>query len=274
MPFTSLGEVRRLLARSGPCEVVLRLLGSMPVLLAGGSAPALAGPPYTADDPGTLAHRGLFLYAAYTGNWQDGTAWETFPQLVHAYGLWPNLELSAGISGFTFHVPAAVPFAPLTDPVLAAKWRFQEGSRTAPALAVGYQATFVTVDAGFGSGFVTHSLWLTGSRSIGRGLLWGNLGVNLHPQPALAGSAYYGLAYDYPVRGRLRFGAQLYGNAAASRSGVPAELAWGAGATYNLFRDTDLLLQAGRSLRGTHDLNLYAGVLTRLNRRTTAGNSR
>jgi hypothetical protein len=265
MPFISPGHARALYARSGSDATTLRQPGWILGLL-GASVPALAGPPYTVDDPGTLDHRGLFLYAAYIGSWLRGGISDTFPNLTLAYGLKPNLEISGGVSGFTSNVPASVPLAPLADPALAVKWRFREEERRSPALAVGYQVTLVTVDAGIGSGFVIHSVWLTGSLTIGRGQFWGNVGVNLYPRPALAGSVYSGLAYDAPVCRRLRLGAQLYGATALSRAGVPAELAWGAGATYSLFRNTELLLQAGRSLRGTHHLNLYAGVLTRLNR--------
>jgi len=241
------------------------ICGGLILALCAGT-PAQAGPPYTVDDPGTLDHRGLFLYTSYIGSWQNGTVSDVLPQLVLGYGLRPDLEFAAGVSGFTSNVPGAVAFAPLGDPALAVKWRFQEETLGSPALAVGYQATVITVDAGLGSGFLTHSLWLTGSRTVGKGLLWGNLGVNVYPRPHLDESAYYGLAYDYPLGRRLRVGAELHGNAAAPASGVTGDLTWGIGATYALSSRNTLLLQAGRSFQGTSDFNLYAGILMRLNR--------
>jgi hypothetical protein len=227
---------------------------------------ALAGPPYSVDDPGTVDYHRLFLYTAYIRSWQGGTVSDTFPQLALAYGLQPNLELSAGIAGFTSNVPASLPLAPLADPALAVKWRFQEETRRSPALAAGYQPTLITVDTGLGSGFITHSLWLTASHAAGRGLLWGNVGVTLYPRPTLDPSVYYGLAWDYPHSKRLRVGVQVYGNTAARPAGIDRDLAWGIGATDAVSPTATLLLQVGRSLRGHSDLNLYAGLLVRLSR--------
>jgi hypothetical protein len=121
--------------------------------------------------------------------------------------------------------------------------------------------SFVTEDTGLGTGFATHSLWLTAGKSVGRWALWGNAGFNLYPRPDWEGSFYYGLAGDYPVTPRLRLGAQLYGNTAATGAGVVEDLAWGVGATYSLTPMASLLLEGGASLMGNSDLNVYAGVL-------------
>lgn len=59
---------------------------------------------------------------------------------------------------------------------------------------------------------------------------------------------------------------QVYGNSALNASGIPQELAWGVGATHMLNNHFTLLLQAGHSMMGNNDLNIYVGILIPLSR--------
>jgi hypothetical protein len=225
-----------------------------------------AGPPYNVDDPGTTAYRHVGVYITYLAGTSGGVTTATFPNLAVAYGLRPNVEISLGASGYTSNVPLPAPLPWVTNPALAAKWRFQEEKDRVPQVTAGYQVTFVTQDSGLGTGFATHALWLTTGKTVGRWALWANAGLDLYKHPDRDESVFYGLAGDYPVNSRLRLGMQLYGNTAATGAGVAKDLAWGVGATYGLTPKTTLLLQGGASLMGSSDLNLYAGVLIEFGR--------
>jgi hypothetical protein len=232
-------------------------------LALGAFSSAWAGPPYLVDDPGTLDYRRLFLYVAEIGALSQGTYTHSAPNFVLGYGVRPNLEISLGISGYTSNTPS-IALDNYQNPAIAIKWRFREEERGWPALALAYQATLITQDQGFGRNYGVHNLYLTGSWTLGKGLLWGNAGLNILPYPNLSASVLYGVAYDYPLGNLWRVGAQLYGNTALNASGIPLELAWGVGATYVLNSYSTLLFQIGPSLAGNSDLNVYAGVLWRL----------
>ncbi|MCS6776120.1 MAG: hypothetical protein NZ557_06220, partial [Chthonomonadaceae bacterium] len=139
---------------------------------------ASAGPPYLVDDPGTLDHRRLFLYVAEIGSLLEGTYTHTAPNLVLGYGIRPDLEVTFGLSGYASNTPA-IALDRMNNPALALKWRFREEGRRTPALAFAYQVTLVTLDQGFGRGHSVHTLYLTGSKSLGKGLLWTNVGGNV-----------------------------------------------------------------------------------------------
>lgn len=224
-------------------------------------SPANAGPPYLVDDPGTLDHRRLFLYVAEIGSLLEGTYTHTAPNLVLGYGIRPDLEVTFGLSGYASNTPA-IALDRMNNPALALKWRFREEGRRTPALALAYQVTLITLDQGFGRGHSIHTLYLTGSKSLGKGLLWANAGGNVVSK---SGAGWlYGVACDYPLGRRWRIGAQWYGNSALTGNGVPEEHAWGVGATCVLNDYWTLLLQVGRSMKGNGGLITFAGVLIRL----------
>ncbi|HLK55819.1 MAG TPA: hypothetical protein VKU00_04620 [Chthonomonadaceae bacterium] len=222
---------------------------------------SLAGPPYNIDDPGTVEFRHFSLITYYASSHTAGSEAQGTPSFLLAYGLRNNVELDlvGGVtSARTTGIGRKTGFGDLSPMV---RWRFKEETKNCPQFALGYQMKIPTASAsqGLGTGAMDHALWLSSAKSFKRLQAFGNVGYNFLGGSDGKNNLFYGVGLNYQTTDKLILGAQIYGNS-ANAPGNTDDLSWGIGAIYMYRPDQALLLQAGRSMKGYSDLNIYAGI--------------
>lgn len=222
------------------------------------AGPALCGPPFNVDDPGTAGADRYNLFLNWASNrCPEGHTYMNSGMSL-AYGVRPNVEIGVA-AGRASVLGQNEDRSGWGDTSVCVKWRFQEEDRRRPQWAAVYQVSLPT-GGDLGTDCTVHSAYLTGAKEIGPGTLLGNIGGSHYRGARRENSLLYGLAYPVAVNGKVSLGPQVYGYS-ATETGGPAELAWGVGGTYQATGNQTVLLQLGRSTRGNSDINLYVGAV-------------
>jgi len=230
--------------------------------------PAVAGPPYNVDDPGTSEPNRTNVYLLLNSSQIHGSESQQLPQLIAGYGLTDKLELDFGAALTSSRARGFGCNAGLGDTSLGFKYRFVEETKRQPQLGFVYSLKLPTAsrERGLGTGVVDHSCWLCAAKSFGCCSLFSNVGYNFLGGTAGKNNLFYGAGLSAQVTEKLIVGAQLYGNT-SSAPGNRAELAYGVGLVYNFAPDRSFVMQLGRSAEGVSDLNLTVGISFTLGRR-------
>ncbi len=222
--------------------------------------PALAGPPYNVDDPGTAEYQHIEENTAYTTS-RTADARSDEPSTEINYSFSKTIQLTLGSGMASQRLTGARPVAGMADSSAEFKWRFREEDAKTPGLSLHYFLKIPTASAarGLGSGKFDHALLLAAGKQVGRVYAFGNLGGSLPGAPDERNNLILGGAVSYQLTAAMTLGGQVYGNTSAA-VGEGGNLSWGLTATRDLLPGRTLLLQVGRSTQGPSNLNVYAGL--------------
>lgn len=214
-------------------------------------AAALAGPPYTTDDPEPVEYRNWELYLAFQsfrtkGQGADGT----LPQVEVNYGAVPDLQLHTIVPmAWTSPDGGALRYGP-GDIELGAKFRFVHESHWVPQIG-----TFPLVELpvgnemrglGAGRAQVLVPIWF--QKSWGPWMTYGGAGYWIgNPGPGSHGSWYVGWQAQYQVVKWATVGAEVY-HGMAGQDGTPSDNRFNVGLVVDLSDLQHILFSAGHSL--------------------------
>jgi hypothetical protein len=230
------------------------------VLLIGASA--LAGPPYTTDDPEPVEYRHWELYLASQAV-HDREGWTaTLPHFEVNYGVLPNVQLHL-IAPLVYSTPSArAAHYGYGDTELGIKYRFvQEGEwmpqiGTFPFLEIptGSHAH----DLGNGSAQLFVPLWL--QKSFGPWTTYGGAGFWIDLGRAERQWWYVGWQAQRRLANELTLGAEVF-YLTPAKPGDEGDVRFNLGAVVDLSDVHHVLLSAGRGFTGP---NLFQGYIAYL----------
>ena len=247
------GDWTRIRRVSAHCAVIVTLL--LPLQ-------ALAGPPYTTDDPEPTdtGHYEIYFFGegASSRDGRDGSAGIDFN-----YGAAENLQLTATLP-IAWNAPAGGGGATgLGNVELAVKYQFLH-QREAGVDAAFFPRVFLPAGSsavGENHASLLLPLWL--QRSSGAWTVFGGGGCEIHRGGDSRDFCMLGTALTYQVNERFQIGAEVYHQTADTRSGG-AGTDFDVGATYDLDAHFHLIASAGPGLQNrdrTDRVVWYAALL-------------
>jgi len=244
-------------ARAVRCAVVLAALA------AGRSA--LAGPPYTTDDPEPVPLHGWELYLSATRVVEASDRSGDAPHVEVNYGAAPGLQLHAMVP-LAFARPAGGPTTfGLGDVEVGAKLRFVEESDRRPQVGVFPLVELPTGDAGrgLGAGHVRAFLPVWLQKGLGRWTTYGGGGYWLNPGAGNRDFWFAGWQAQYALTRAFAPGAELFWQS-PSAPGRSDELHFNAGFVLDVGESHHVLLSAGRAIHGCDCAHAYVSYLLTL----------
>ncbi len=235
-----------------------RVIAATAFLLLLVPAPALAGPPYTTDDPEPVEFHHWEVYLASQATFGSAGLTGTAPHVEVNYGAAPGLQLHV-IAPFVLAAGHGDParYGP-GDLELGAKYRFLDEDRA--GVQVG---TFpiVTVPTGSearglgeGSATVLLPIWL--QKSFGPWTTYGGVGYRIRTAAAEANSWFLGWQVQRQT-GPVALGAEVYRETETDRTLAGAN-GFSVGAVVDVSELHHLLLSFGAG-EGRQDLHAYLG---------------
>ncbi len=247
-----------------PLARTVRLV-AIAVLGLGLPCDALAGPPYTTDDPEPVEYRHWEVYLAFQNFWAKGQGADgTLPQVEVNYGAAPDLQLHTIVPmAWTRPDGGALQYGP-GDIELGAKFRFVHEGDWVPQIG-----TFPLVELpagnaarGLGAGRVQMlvPIWL--QKSWGPWTTYGGAGYWIgNPGPGAQGSWYLGWQAQLQVLKWAAVGAEVY-HGMAGQDGNPSDTRFNLGLVVDLSDLQHILFSAGRSLTNASAQAYIAWQLT------------
>lgn len=222
--------------------------------------PALAGPPYNVDDPGTAEYQHIEENTAYITSRDTDTRSDGMGTEIN-YGYSKNIQLTLGSGMASQRLTGTRPVSGMGDTGAEFKWRFREEDARNPGLSLHYFLTIPTASAasGLGTGKFDHALLLAAGKQFRRAYAFGNFGASLPGAPDPRNNLVLGGAVSYQLTTAMTVDGQVYGST-SSATGEKGDLSWGVTATCDLLPGRTLMLQVGRSTQGPSNLNVYAGL--------------
>lgn len=228
----------------GPARAIVAAVGLLLPLA------ALAGPPYTTDDPEPVEDRHWEVYLAFQNFWTKGQGADgTLPQIEVNYGAVPDLQLHTIVPlAWTSPEGGTFQYGP-GDIELGAKFRFVHEGDWVPQIG-----TFPLVELpvgsaahGLGVGHVQVLLPIWLQKSWGRWTTYGGAGYWLgNPGPDWHGSWYVGWQAQYQVVTWASVGAEVY-HGMAGQDGSPSDTRFNVGLVVDLGDVHHILFSAGHS---------------------------
>lgn len=211
---------------------------------------AVAGPPYTTDDPEPVEYRHWEVYLALqsfytTTDGADGT----LPQVEVNYGAVPDLQLHAIVPmSWTSVENGSFRYGP-GDLELGTKFRFVHEGEAVPQIGVFPIVEIPTGSAarGLGGGRteVLLPIWL--QKSIGRFTTYGGVGYWFgNPGPGWRGSTFIGWQAQVQVAKWAAAGLELY-HGMTGQDGRPTDTRFNLGLVLDFSSLHHLLVSAGHS---------------------------
>lgn len=222
-------------------------------------APAAAGPPFAVDDPGTVdAYHGTLL-VRYELLRDDGVNLHAIPAATLTLGLPAKLEFAIDGAILTSDAEGA-PSAGLGDLSLVFKWRFLEQNGAIPAIAVAYAIRLPTGKQGLSGDTSVHSPYVTlGWQLDEQWQLFGDVGTNSRDRGEDDPQFFAGAAAGYQVTEFWLVGVDFLGYAHV-RDTQRSDLSVGVATQLDLSKWWTLMARVGRSIEGTQDVNVFAGI--------------
>jgi len=221
--------------------------------------PALAGPPFAVDDPGTVEAWHATLLVRYELVHSDGVDTHSIPAATLTLGLPARLEFAIDGALLNSEVAEArdVGFG---DPAMTFKWRFLEQDGAVPSLALAYALRLPTGDEGLTADASVHSPYLTISWQLDKQWqLFSDVGTNSRDRGAEDPQFFAGAALGYQATGSWLIGPDLLGHTHVRR-GQRSDLSAGLATQLDLSDSWSMLARVGGSLLGREDLNVSAGL--------------
>ena len=226
---------------------------------------AVAGPPYTTDDPEPVPFHGWELYLSGTTATDGGDRSGDLPHLELNYGAAPGLQLHlVAPLGYSRPEGGTASWG-LGDVELGVKYRFVEEAGGRPQVGVFPLVEVPTGDAGrgLGAGHVRAFLPVWVQKSFGAWTTYGGGGYWINPG---AGNRDYWFAgWQVQVHATSFFapGIEAFYQS-ASAAGRSDELHFNVGAILDLGESHHVLLSAGRAFHGCDCTHAYAAYLVTL----------
>jgi outer membrane putative beta-barrel porin/alpha-amylase len=221
--------------------------------------PALAGPPFAVDDPGTVEKWHATLLARYELVHRDGTDTHSVPAATLTLGLPAKLEFAIDGAVQSSEVPGAADVG-FGDLSLVLKWRFWEQDGAVPAFALAYALRLPTGDEGFSGEASVHSPYLAIGWQIGeRWQVFADLGTNSRDRGEEDPQFFAGAALGCQVTELWLIGLDLLGHTHVGHA-QRSDLLIGLATQLDLSQSWSLLARVGGSTFGREDLNVSAGL--------------
>ncbi|MGH7023737.1 MAG: hypothetical protein ACREEB_09115 [Caulobacteraceae bacterium] len=214
-----------------------------PGLLALACSPALAGPPYTTDDPeptatGHWENRVFILGTQSPGDLAGQSGFDI------NYGVARNLQLTL-IAPLDFDHGAHTEVG-LGNIQLSVKYEFlhQSDHGWLPDVAIFPQLNLPTQARGFGPGRLGAFLPIWAEKDFGPWSTFGGVGYDINPGPGARDYTFAGWAVTRQLGRRLNLGMEIY-HETPGTVGAKALTAVAAGAVYRLTRHFAVMASAG-----------------------------
>lgn len=237
------------------CSVVPALLVGALVVPVG----AVAGPPYTTDDPEPVGFRHWEIYLATQDQWSRGDGWVgTSPHLEVNYGLLPDVQLHV-IAPLAWGTPPGGPASfGFGDTELGVKFRFVHEREWIPQIGTFPLLEVPTGDAarGLGTGRtqVFLPLWL--QKSFGPWTTYGGGGYWVNPGPGNRNWWYFGWQAQREIVRAVNLGAEVF-HGTSRQVGRPGDTRFNVGLVVDFGDLHHLLVSAGHAL-GAQAFQMYA----------------
>jgi len=224
---------------------------------------AVAGPPFTTDDPEPVEYR---HWEFYTGSQlvQNPDGWSgTLPQFEINYGPIPHLQVGMIIPAVSFVAPSDGPrqFG-YGDMQFGAKYQFIEETETLPKIALFPHVDVPTGDQerGLGSGNPDYFIPLWLQKSIGPWTTYGGGGYSINPGEGNQNSWFVGWQVQRRMTSNLTLGAEVFHETSKLEEG-PSSTKFNVGAIVDLSETYHLLASAGHSIQGPEEFQTYIAFL-------------
>jgi len=230
-----------------------RLILNIVLILMCAPAPALAGPPYTTDDPETVDYRnGEFYVASQVGH--DETGWTgTGPHFEVNYGVLPNVQLHL-IAPLVFVLPADDQGSGrygYGDTEVGVKVRFVKETEWVPMVGVFPILELPSGDSknGLGSGNVQTFLPVWLQKSFGPWTTYGGGGYWFNPGTGNKDYWFVGWQVQRQILGGLTAGMEVFHTTPKEEHG-DSETRFNVGLVMDFTEHQHLLFSAGRGIQG------------------------
>ena len=228
------------------------------VLLSAAALSAMAGPPFTTDDPVPVDYQHWEFYIA-SQHTQTADGWSgTAPHLELNYGVITNVQLHL-IAPLAYSAPSAgATRLGYGDTELGVKFRFVQEAEQVPQFAIFPALEVPTGSAshGLGNGHVQVFLPLWLQKSFGDWTIGGGGGYGINPGAGMEDWGFGGLVVQRQVVKNILIGAEMY-HRTPMTAGGPGDTAFNVGTVIDFTGHQHLLMSAGRSLDGPVDFQLY-----------------
>jgi len=226
-------------------------------LFLAGPLAALAGPPFSTDDPEPVDYQHWEFYIA-SQHTQTADGWSgTAPQVEINYGVMTNVQLHL-IAPLAYAAPkngrARYGYG---DTELGGKFRCWEETEKRPQVGI---FPLLEIPAGseadgLGSGQVQAFLPVWAQKSFGDWTLYGG-GYGINPGAGNENWDYIGAVLQYQVKKNLLIGGEVY-HRTTMVVGGRGDTAFNLGTVIDITEHQHLLFSAGRSLAGPTDFECY-----------------
>lgn len=235
------------------------------LFLAGG--PAIAGPPYTTDDPEPVprGHWELYLAATRLTDARDRAG--DAPQFEANFGAAPELQVHLVLPLSYARAAGQATTMGFGDVELGAKVRFVKEADGVPQVGLFPLVELPTGDAGrgLGSGHVRAFLPLWVQKSFGPLTTYGGGGYWLNPGDGNRNWWFAGWQAQVQVTKFFAPGVEVYYQT-ASQDGRGSEAHFNVGAVLDLSEEHHVLVSAGRAFHGCDCSQAYVAYLVTLGR--------
>jgi hypothetical protein len=238
----------------------MRWFGSLGFAVLVITSKALAGPPYTTDDPEPVEYRHWELYLA-SQSFHDTTGWTgTAPHVEVNYGVVPNVQLHV-ITPLAYSIPESGPRAyGYGDTELGVKFRFVQERSWIPMIGT---FPFLEVPSGSrseglgnGSAQVFFPVWL--QKSFGPWQTYGGVGVWIDVGERDRHWWYFGWQVQRRLFKWLTVGAEVFHQTPKEQGGQgDSDSRFSVGAVLDFTEIHHLLLSAGRGFEGSNLFQSY-----------------
>jgi hypothetical protein len=222
--------------------------------------PALAGPPFQTDDPGTTPYHFFDVYLAsdYTRTFDsvDGT----LPHVDINYGLLPNANITVTLPLTDAQASRAPMHFGYGDTALAAKVCLLQETATLPQISFAPAVVVPTgkSELGLGAGNERAFFPLWAQKGFGRYTFFGGGGLWHNRGEGNRDYTVGGFAVARDMGRGLTLGAEIFGQT-ADTIGASGSTGFSLGTIKQIDAGHKILFSFGRSIRGTSSFSSYAG---------------
>jgi hypothetical protein len=230
-------------------------------LLCLGSVPALAGPPFTTDDPEPTPYRSYEIYIAsdYARS-ADGVD-VTTPHFEFNYGLLPNVQVTVTLPLAGTKQPHGPMLFGYGDTEFEVKARVIQETDHLPQISFGPTIVVPSGNANrnLGAGHTQTMLPLWAEKGFGKYTVFGGGGVWLNPGLGNKNYVFSGVGVLRDLSHGWTVGTEIFGQSADTIDAT-SSVGYNFGAIRQYDEHHEFLFSLGRSLHGSNTLTAYAAL--------------